>query len=202
MENFYAQFYHYETPERPPLDESISRTEIAQRLQLLMDFALAVSESYFNLQPRGTKIDRCRRIEQAGWNWIYRDELKPPNSLSPIGQKLADRIATESDLRMWHMRIVESFVEVTGSYVKDKPTIDRFAEVTLLLWDLVARIKGDNPSNRPILGKRRVQMTISNPIPISDYWDRYKSCRSEAKQAVVDLTQELQTSLEGTIDRE
>ncbi len=202
MENFYAQFYHYEIANRPPLSESITRTEIAQRLQQLLDFALAVSESYFNLQPKGTKVNRCRRIEQAGWNWIYRDELKAPHNLSTIGHKLADRIATEADLRMWHMRIVESFVEVTGSYVKDKPTIDRFAEVTLLLWDLVARIKGENPGKRPLLGKRRVQMTIASPIPISDYWDRYKSGRSEAKQAVIDLTQELQTSLEGTIDRE
>jgi 1-acyl-sn-glycerol-3-phosphate acyltransferase len=202
MENFYAQFYHYKIAERLPLSESISRTEISQRLQQLLDFSLQVSESYFNLQPKGTKVDRCRRIEQAGWNWIYRDELKPPHNLSTISHKLADRIATEADLRMWHMRIVESFVAVTGSYVKDKPTIDRFAEVTLLLWDLVARIKGDNPTNRPILGKRRVQMTIGNPIPISDYWDRYKSSRAEAKQAVIDLTQELQTSLEGTIERE
>ncbi len=202
MENFYAQFYHYEIGERPPLVESISRTEIAQRLQKLLDFALAVSENYFHLQPKGTTANRCRRIEQAGWNWIYRAELKPPHNLPPIGRKLADRIATEADLRMWHMRIVESFVAVTGTYVKDKPTIDRFAETTLLLWDLVARIKGENPSKRPILGKRRVQITISNPIPISDYWDRYQSSRTEAKQAVIDLTQELQTSLEGTIDRE
>jgi 1-acyl-sn-glycerol-3-phosphate acyltransferase len=201
MENFYAQFYHYEIPLRPPLEEAISRTEIAQRLQQLLDFALTVSESYFNLKPRGTQTDRCRRIEQAGWNWIYREELQSPNTLSPIGRKLADRIATEADLRMWHMRIVESFVSVTGSYVKDKPTIDRFAEITLLLWDLVARINGDNPNRRPILGKRRVQMTIGNPIPISDYWDRYNSGRREAKQAVVDLTQELQTSMEGTIER-
>ncbi len=202
MENFYAQFYHYDIPVRLPLEEIISRTDIAQRFQQLLDFVLAVSESYFNLKPKGTKADRCRRIEQAGWNWIYREELQSPSRLSPISRKLADRIATEADLRIWHMRIVESFIAVTGTYVKDKPTIDRFAEITLLLWDLVARINGTAPSNRPILGKRRVKMTIGNPIPISDYWDRYKSGRREAKQAVVDLTQELQTLMDGTIDRE
>jgi 1-acyl-sn-glycerol-3-phosphate acyltransferase len=201
MENFYAQFYHYSIPERPPLDRAISRTEISQRLQQILDFALQVSESYFNIKPKGSKADRCRRIEQAGWDWIYREELKPPQTLSPVSHKLADRIATEADLRMWHMRIVESFVAVTGSYVKDKPTIDRFAEITLLMWDLVAQIKGDRQSQRPILGKRRVQMTICNPIPISDYWDRYLSGRQQAKQAVLDLTQELQTAMEGTIDR-
>jgi 1-acyl-sn-glycerol-3-phosphate acyltransferase len=202
MENFYAQFYNYQIPERPATETPISRTEIAQRLQSILDFALQISESYFNLKPKGTKIDRCRRIEQAGWNWIYREELKPPHNLSTVSQKLADRIATEADLRMWHMRIVESFVAVTGSYVKDKPTIDRFSEVTLLLWDLVARIKGENPTKRPILGRRRVQMTIANPIPISDYWDRYQRSRRDAKQAVTDLTQELQTALEAMVDRD
>ncbi len=202
MENFYAQFYNYQIMERPAAETPISRTEIAQRLQNILDFALQISESYFNLQPKGTKTDRCRRIEQAGWNWIYREELKPPHNLSTVSQKLADRIATETDLRMWHMRIVESFVAVTGSYVKDKPTIDRFSEVTLLLWDLVARIKGENPAKRPILGRRRVQMTIANPIPISDYWDRYQRSRRDAKQAVTDLTQELQTALEAMVDRD
>ncbi len=201
MENFYAQFYNYAIPDRPPLDRAISRTEISQRLQLILDFALQVSESYFNIKPKGSKTDRCRRIEQAGWDWIYRAELQPPHSLSTVSHKLADRIATEADLRMWHMRIVESFVAVTGSYVKDKPTIDRFAEMTLLLWDLVAQISGKQPAHRPILGKRRVKIAICNPIPISDYWDRYISGRQQAKQAVLDLTQELQTAMEGTIDR-
>lgn len=201
MENFYAQFYQYEIPERPPLAQSISRTEISQRLQQILDFALQVSESYFNLQPRGTNVDRCRRIEQAGWDWIYREELNSPDQLPTVSRKLADRIATEADLRMWHMRIVESFVAVTGSYVKDRPTIDRFAEITLLLWDLVAQIEGKERSKRPNIADRRVQMTICNPIPLSDYWDRYKIDRREAKQATIDLTQELQTAMEGTVDR-
>jgi 1-acyl-sn-glycerol-3-phosphate acyltransferase len=201
MENFYAQFYHYQIPERPPLEQSISRTEIAQRLQHILDFALQVSESYFNLQSLGTTVDRYRRIEQAGWDWIYREELTPPNQLPLVSRKLADRIATEADLRMWHIRIVESFVAVTDSYVKDRPTFARFAEISLLLWDLVAQIDGDKRPKRPTLGKRRVQMTICNPIPLSDYWDRYQSGRRQAKQATADLTQELQTVMEGTLDR-
>jgi 1-acyl-sn-glycerol-3-phosphate acyltransferase len=201
MENFYAQFYQYQVPERPPVDQSISRTEIAQRLQGILDFALQVSESYFNLEPIGTKVDRSRRIERAGWDWIYREELNSPNNLSTFSHKLADRIATEADLRMWHMRIVESFIAVTGSYVKDRPTFDRFAETTLLLWDLVAKIDGEASSKRPILGDRRVQMTIGNSIPLSDYWNRYISGRRQAKQAIVDLTQELQTAMEGAIDK-
>ena len=200
-ENFYAQFYHYKIPERPPLDQSISRTEIDRRLQSVLAFALKISETYFNLEPNGNNFDRCRQIEQAGSDWIYREELVPPASLDRVSRKLADRIATEADVRMWHMRLLESLRSITDSYVKDRPTVDRFAEVTLLLWDLIARIKAEKPANRPILGKRRVQITICNPIPLSDYWDRYKIDRQEARKVVLDLTQELQTVMEGTIDR-
>ncbi len=200
MENFYAQFYHYEIPERPSVEKAISRTTIARRLQPILNFALQVSESYFNLNPQGTKIDRCRRIEQAGWNWIYREELKNPDELSAIGRKLADRIATEADLRMWHMRIVESFIAVTGSYVKDKPTIERFAETTLLLWDLTARIQGKNPLHRPVIASRRVEMKIGNSISIGDYWNRYNISRRESKQVITDVTQQLQVELESMIE--
>jgi Acyltransferase len=201
IENFYAQFYHYKIPDRPPLDRSISRTEIDRRVQSVLAFALKISETYFNLEPNGSNLDRCRQIEQAGSDWIYREELTPPASLDRVSRQLADRIATEADLRMWHMRILENLRAITDSYVKDRPTIDRFAEVTLLLWDLITQIKAEQPLNRPILGKRRVQMTICNPIPLSDYWDRYKIDAREARQATIDLTQELQTAMEGTIDR-
>ncbi|MCY7336723.1 MAG: 1-acyl-sn-glycerol-3-phosphate acyltransferase [Chamaesiphon sp.] len=201
MENFHAQFYQYPIPERPPLGADISRTEIAQRLQYLLDFTLQVSESYFNLAAKGSKIDRCRRIEQAGWDWIYLEELTNPNNLSTVSRRLADRIATEANLRMWHIRIVENFIAVTDSYIKDRPTLERFAEITLLLWDLVAQIKGERSAKPPRIGNRRVQMTICNPIPLSDYWDRYQSGDRQARQATIDLTQELQTSMEGTLDR-
>lgn len=200
-ENFYAQFYRYQIPERPPLERAISRTEISQRLDRILDFALQVSENYFNLQPHGTKSDRCRQIEEASWDWIYREELTSPHDLAPVSRKLADRIATEADLRMWHLRMLESFVAITSSYVKDRPTIERFAEVALLLWDLVAQIQDRKSANRPVLGERRVLLTIGNPIPLSDYWDRYKSGRKQAKQATIDLTQELRTALEGSVDR-
>ena len=201
IENFYAQFYRYEIPERPPIEQSISRTEISKRLQILFEFALQVSEGYFNLTPQGTKSDRSRQIEQAGWDWIYREELTSPQNLSTVSRRLADRIASEADLRMWHMRIVESFATISSSYIKDRPTIERFAEISLLLWDLVNLIKGEKSTKPPIFGNRRVHITIGNPIPLSDYWDRYHSGRRQARQATIDLTQELQTAMEGTLDR-
>ncbi|NJO94285.1 MAG: 1-acyl-sn-glycerol-3-phosphate acyltransferase [Hydrococcus sp. RM1_1_31] len=194
MEEFYREFYHQDLPKQTT--ESNPEKTLSIRLQNLLNVALQVAEQYFNLPAKGNAIDRCRRLEQAGWDRIYREELKPTHKLSPTERGLADRVAEEADLRIWHMRIVETFVAVTGYYVKEKTSAERFAETTLLLWDFVTRIKGDNPFFRPNLGKQNVKMTICEPISISQRWDNYKTNR---RQAVATLTQDLQVALEKTI---
>jgi hypothetical protein len=113
-----------------------------------------------------------------------------------VERGLADRIAEEADLRLWHMRLVESFVSVTGHYVIEKPSFERFAETLLLLWEMVTRIKGKPAFQRPSLGTQSVQITVSAPLSVSDRWDAYKANR---RQAVAQLTQELQLALEKMI---
>jgi hypothetical protein len=198
VEQFYTKFYHQDL--KTPLAEAESvvstNQKLAARLNILMNAALNVAEQYFAISPKGTITDRCRRLEQAGWDWIYRDDLKQAESLSAVEKGLADRIAEEASLRLWHMRLVESFVSVTGQYVMEKPTGDRFAEILLIFWDMVTRIKGEVPFPRPKLGEQGVRITIGEPISVSDRWDVYKSSR---RQAVADLTQDLQTSLEDMI---
>jgi 1-acyl-sn-glycerol-3-phosphate acyltransferase len=212
MEEFYTRFYHQtlsiastnasaadtETAEKMEAKSNGDR-DFATRLQALLDAALKVAEQYFNLQPKGSVIERCRRLEQAGWDWIYREDIKQVEALSPVERGLADRIAQEASLRMWHMRLVENFVAVTGKYVRSKPTVERFAETTLLMWETIARIKGSSTVHRPRLGKQAVQMTVGEPISVSDRWQTYQASRRSAKQAVTDLTQHLQIALEQTI---
>lgn len=199
MEKFYAEYYHRPIP---PATESTDTTlqdphsVLSQRLQTLLAHALDVAEQYFGLSPKGSFIDRCRRLEQAGWDWIYRTDLKQPEQLSPVERGLADRVAEEASLRMWHMRIVETFVAVTGRYVLEKPSADRFAETLLLLRDMIMRLKGENPFPRPALGKQRVQMTVGNPLCVSDRWEDYRANR---RQAIATLTQDLQAALEDMI---
>jgi hypothetical protein len=164
-----------------------------------MNVALHVAEEYFDLPPKGSFIDRCRRLEQAGWNYIYREELKNVKALSPLERGLADRIAEEANLRMWHMRLVETFVAVTGHYVIEKMTVERFAETTLLLWDMMTRIKGSNPFQRPRLGKQRVQMIVGQPLSVSERYPNYQASRHGARQSVAELTQDLQHALKGLI---
>lgn len=218
MEHFYSKFYHYDLqqvlstlvdqpnqsdPSHPSkllatttLDELAANRQIAQRLQALLNAALIIAEQYFSLPAKGSLTDRCRRLEQAGWDWIFREDLKQLENLPPIERGLADRIAEEADLRLWHMRLVESFVSVTGQYVIEKPTYDRFAETLLLLWEMMTRIKGKITLARPSLGTQSVQMTVSEPISVSDRWQDYKTNR---RQAVAQLTQDLQTALEDMI---
>ena len=204
MEDFYTHFYHQKLPMvsegKMLLEQSPDHANewLAVRLKALLNVALKVAEEYFNLLPKGSLIDRCRRLEQAGWNYIYREDLKN-KALSSLERGLADRIAEEANLRMWHMRLVETFVAVTGHYVLEKQTVERFAETTLLLWDLVTRIEGSNPFQRPRLGKQRVQITVGQPLSVSERYSTYHASRQGSRKAVADLTQDLQLALEGLI---
>jgi hypothetical protein len=200
MERYYQQFYDRTLPTNLPVPQS--NEELADRLSALLNTALTVAEEFFHLQPKGSPIDRCRRIEQAGWDRIYREECRQPETLSPLERGLADRIAEEASLRMWHMRLVEDFVAVTGKYVREKPSLGRFADTTLLLGRVVKRIQGDTTASLPHLGKQKAYLTVGTPLCVTERWDAYRSSRRGAKQAVADLTQELQVALEQLIRSE
>jgi 1-acyl-sn-glycerol-3-phosphate acyltransferase len=196
MEQHYQRFYHQTLP---PVDASTPQDRFARRLQNLLNAALNVAERHFELEPRGSVIDRCHRVEQAAWDTIYRDDLNF-NQLSLLERELADRVAAEAEFYLWHKRLVESFVAVTGRYIQDKPTFERFAETVLIAWETVARIAGErNPFNRPRLGPQVAHITIGEAISVSDRWADYSASRRAAKQAVEDLTQTLQTALEALI---
>lgn len=199
MEQFYTRFYHQKLPEINVAEGHDRNEALAARLQAMLNIILQVPEQYFDLQPKGNLTDRCRRVEQAGWNYIFREEFKDVKALSAVEKGLGDRIAEEANLRMWHMRLVESFVAVTVKYIQEKPTAERFAETTLLLWDMVTRIKGSNPFKRPQLGKQQAKITIGEPISVCDRYPIYKGSRQGARQAVADLTKDLQQAMENLI---
>ncbi|MEL6777282.1 MAG: 1-acyl-sn-glycerol-3-phosphate acyltransferase [Cyanobacteria bacterium J06597_16] len=191
MEGYYQTFYgvSFEKPE----DAQGPNAQLAERLRSLIDEALKVAENYFNIRPRGSMIDRCRKLEQAGWDRIFREDTA---SLSAVELGLANRVAEEADLRMWHMRLVESFVAVTGHYVKENPSADRFAETTLLLSDMVAKIKGEASATRPYLGEQKAIVTVGSPIEVTPRLADYKAKR---RGAIASLTKDLQDELESLI---
>ncbi|MDZ7968127.1 MAG: 1-acyl-sn-glycerol-3-phosphate acyltransferase [Nostoc sp. DedSLP03] len=200
MEEFYRRFYHQDIPKTISNDELKSANQVLiARLHRLLDKALQVAEQYFGVQAQGNFIDRCRRLEEAGWSYIYRDDLPDINALAPFKRGLADWIAEEADLRMRHMRIVESFVAVTATYIQEQPTADRFAETALLVFDMLSRIQDTTLPGRPRLGLRQTQITVGEPILVTE---RFKNCqgdRQASRQAVSDLTKDLQIALEKMI---
>jgi len=171
------------------------RHAIAPRLQALLNAALTVAEQSFGIKPKGTLTDRCRRLEQASWDRIYRDDLKDLESLPAVERGLANLVAEDANLRIWHMHLVEKFVSVTGKYVADNPTVERFADTLLLLWKMITQIKGESHTP-PNLGQRYAQLTVGTPLSVSDRWAEYKTSR---RKAVADLTDDLQRSLESLI---
>ncbi|WP_066384389.1 MULTISPECIES: glycerol acyltransferase [unclassified Anabaena] len=198
MEQFYTRFYHQKLT---PVTEEVSdrNQALALRLQALLNAALEIAEQYFNLQPKGELSDRCRRVEQAGWNYIFREEYKDIKGLSAVERALGDRVAEEANARIWHMRLVESFVAVSGNYIREKPTVERFAETVLILSKMIAQIKGDKAFHSSPLGKQRVKLTIGEPLSVSERYPDYQKSRLGARQAVADLTNDLQQALENLI---
>ena len=191
MEDFYRRFYHFPIIKHYAPD---TPENLTLRLQNLLDIALRVGENYFGLKTTGNIIERCRRLEEAGWNYIYRqDSLE---NLSPVKQGLDNWIVREAQSMMLHMRLVESFVAVDHAYLLENPSFEKCAEISLILYDAIARIKGEAVPRRPRLGWRKSTITIGQPINISDRLHTYQQSRSAAKQAVIKLTQDLQTALE------
>jgi hypothetical protein len=200
MEEFYRRFYHQDIPKSVSNDESASQNQVLiDRLHRLLDKSLAVAEQYFGVQAQGNFIDRCRRLEEAGWNYIYREDLPDIDNLPPFKRGLADWIAQEADLRMRHMRIVESFVAVSATYIKEKPTAEKFAETALLIFDMLSRIKDTTLPGRPRLGLRRAKITVGEPISVTERWEKSKGDRHATRQAASQLTKDLQTALEKMI---
>jgi hypothetical protein len=201
MELFYQRFYHRQVVEHSAGVTGDSAAAIAQRLSQILEAALKVGEEFFGLPSTGSIITRCRRLEEAGWAYIYRDDIDTLQHLPPLEQGLADWIADEASLQMRHMRLVESLVAVSGSYVREDPSFERFAETTLILFDLVERIKGTRVPRRPQLGVRQAVITLGDPMDISQRWPDYAQSRRAAKAAVETLTADLQAAMEALIEQ-
>lgn len=190
VEQFYQTFYQQTLP---IVDLPDPNERMGQRLKNLLDTALRVGEAYFGVTNTGTVEERCRRLEQAGWDRIYCDDGR---SRCPVERGLANWVAAEATLRMQHMRLVERFTAVTGRYVREKPTAERFAETLMILWRVTTWIQGDDTSKPPQLGKQAVWLRVANPIWVSDRAADYKANRRAALQSV---TQEIHQSLKNLI---
>ncbi|NJN38705.1 MAG: 1-acyl-sn-glycerol-3-phosphate acyltransferase [Acaryochloridaceae cyanobacterium CSU_3_4] len=197
MNTFYSRYYHLCRPTGEEKTLQINgipdrNANLAFQLKQQLDVALQAAETYFGLPSKGDFVDRCRRLEQAGFDRIYRQDLA---TLTPLERGMADWLAQEASLRIGHMRLVERLTMVSGNYILEKPTGDRFAEIILILWKIITYIQGGNPYDPPNLGAQTLHMAIGDPISVSDRWPMYNRDRRSAREAVGELTQTIHTAL-------
>ena len=168
----------------PPEEASLTERIEAYRLH-----GLATAEAHFQLKAGGTLQERCRRIEQAAWDRIYREGVE---QLPPLERGLADWEAQEADLQLSRMRLVEHFTSVSGHYVSDQPDFDRLAEMLLLVEEAIGWIESRPWPARPSLGPQRVELSLGDPLAVESRLPDYHRNR---RRAVQDLTKALEHEL-------
>ena len=206
LEDFYRQFYPNAVAQIPAMDFTThpelsgSKSSGTLELQTLLDTALRVAEQTFGLPSEGDLVHRCRCLEEAGWQRIYRQTEMGSNNLGRSNWALADWVAADTALDMRHMRLVESLVALIEAPIPEAPTIEQLAERALLLFDAGERIQGKGLPSRPQLGWRRAEITVGQPIWISDHWGECGLDPRRLKTAVVQLTRELQVAMESLLE--
>ena len=136
---------------------------MAERIEAYRLHGLRKAESHFALRASGTLQERCRRIEQAAWDRIYRENL---DQLPPLERSLADWEAREADQQLTRMRLVEHFTSVSGHYLSDQPDFDRFAEMVLLVEEAIGWIEASPWNGRPSLGPQRVELSLGAALAV------------------------------------
>lgn len=193
MEDFYQQFHAQLCPKALDTTEQLPRNErLTARIQMHLEAALQVAETRLGVKPQGGCVDRCRRLEQAGWDRIFRENV---DQLCTIERGLADWIAEDASLALWHMRLAERLTVITSNYIVQKPSADRFAEMIIILWRITTWLEGKSASQSPDLGSRCVRLTVGEPLSVTARIPHYQESRRSARTAVQQLTEDLQQSM-------
>ena len=169
---------------KPDPDQTFSERIGAYRLH-----GLGKAEAHFALPAVGNLQERCRRIEQAAWDRIYREGV---DQLPPLERSLVDWKAREAYLQLTRMRLVEHFTSVSGHYISDCHDFDRFAEMLLLVEEAIGWIEDKTWKGKPNLGAQRVELRLGRPLSVMPRLKQYRGDRREAMQLFMqDLEQAL-----------
>lgn len=176
---------------------------LAANLQELADHILSIAEMSFGIKAKGSPIDRCRRLEQAGWDRIFRNDIKNIEQLSEMERGFADQLALEASYSNWHMRIAESIIGVTSDYVRQRPSASRYIEVLKLMWSVLQRITERNQESAfretPNFGDRKLTISVAEPLSVSDRLAEYQSSRPAAKECTKKLTEEIHAAMKNLV---
>jgi len=202
MELFYAAYPA--PPDRASAQDCDLVTDPDVRIARLLDRALAVAEAHLDVRGAGTPPDRCRRLEEAAWRRIHREDLAPRHRLPALDRGLADWAAHEAALAEVHMRLAECFVAVSAHYVPERPTFERHMETALLLHDAMARLRGDRIPARPRLGARHACVTVGEVLSVSERWRRLapapgQSTRRAERDLIAGLSEDIRRAFEAAL---
>jgi hypothetical protein len=199
VEQHYQTFYRQHYPESTSTNASSSK-DLATLVQNLCDRILRVAESQVGVKPKGNAVDRCRRLEQAIWDRIFRNDIANIEQLSAVERGFADQLAREATSSNWHMKIAESIVGVTSDYVRSHPSPSRYVEMINLMWSVLNRVTERDPKsvfkNFPNFGDRKLIISIAEPLSVSERLAEYQSSRTAAKECTRQLTDEIYLALE------
>ena len=202
VSDYYKNFYGNYASNAPEITDS---DDLATRIQNLADRILRVAEMNFGIKSKGTAIDRCRRLEQATWDRIFRNDIKGLTQLTQVERSFADQLALEANYSNWHMKIAESIIGVTSDYVRQHPSPSRYVEVLKLMWSVLYRVTERNPDSvfkeAPNFGDRKLIISVAEPLSVSDRLSEYQSSRTAAKECTRKLTEEISNSLNNLIVR-
>ncbi|MCP9926376.1 1-acyl-sn-glycerol-3-phosphate acyltransferase [Cyanobium sp. CH-040] len=178
------------------------------RIAGLQDRVLRLAEARLAVRAAGTAPDRCRRLEEVAWRWIHREDLPPRRRLAPLQRFLADRAAAEASLALQHMRLVETFVAVSGGYLGrpgdgsaggGPPEFERCADIALLLHDGLARLSGGALPARPRLGRRHARLVVAEPIRVDEPLPANPAADGPTRRQVEGLSAQLEERLRGCL---
>jgi hypothetical protein len=157
----------------------------------------------FGIKAKGSPIDRCRRLEQAGWDRIFRNDIQDIEKLSGVERGFADQLALEASYSNWHMRIAESIIGVTSDYVRQHPSPSRYIEVLKLMWSVLQRVTERNQDSAfketPNFGDRKLTISVAEPLSVSDRLAEYQSSRAASKECTRKLTEDIHRAMKDLV---
>ena len=204
--SFYQAFYRQHIAEASALNQSLDGAEcndIATLINDLCDRILRVAEMNFGIKAKGSTVDRCRRLEQAGWDRIFRNDIKDIEQLSQVERSFADQLALEAYQSNWHMKIAESVIGITSDYVRQHPSPSRYIEVIKIIWSVLNRITERDPKSvfkqSPNFGDRKLTVSVAEPLSVSALLGEYQSSRAAAKECTRKLTDDITKALKDLV---
>ncbi|MFA6505763.1 MAG: hypothetical protein WCT14_06685 [Treponemataceae bacterium] len=180
-----AEDFYAETERTPVANQQQSLNE---RWKAVVEAALRSGERALRLDADGDVTRRVYRIRQAGWDRLFREDLRFPKP--PLYRALADRAAGEAWYAMRHMELADIGYYLDFDALKENDPIELYVETALNYWDLTSRLRGGNISNRLNFFRKDAYLVIGKPLEIAGRLPEYRKDRKSSLNALTaDLDQ-------------